>query len=87
MPGIARVGVDTAGGTLLQGSNSHVYVNGALVEVLGGPVAPHGTGPHSHPTMATASSGVFINGVGVCRAGDSASCGHTATGDSGVFAD
>ena len=40
MPGIARVGVDSAGGTITGGGQSSVYVNGALVAVLGDAVRP-----------------------------------------------
>lgn len=87
MPGIARVGTDSAGGTILGGGQSTVYCNGALVAVLGDAVAPHGLPPHSpSPVMVKASSTVFAGGIAVCRAGDVASCGHPATGSSDSFA-
>jgi uncharacterized Zn-binding protein involved in type VI secretion len=86
MPGIARVGVDAAGGTLLAGGNGNVYVNGALIEVQGGPVQGHGIGPHASPTMVGASGTVYANGIAVCRSGDAASCGHIASGSGDVFA-
>lgn len=86
MPGIARVGLDTAGGTILGGNQSTVYVNGALAAVIGDDVSPHGDIPHDSPTMVEGSSTVFINKIGVCREGDAASCGHTATGSSDTFA-
>jgi uncharacterized Zn-binding protein involved in type VI secretion len=35
--------------------------------------------------MVGASNNVFANGIGVCRAGDAASCGHPASGSSDVF--
>ena len=86
MPGVTRVGIDTAGGTILGGGQSFVYCNGALVAIVGDAVAGHGLGPHAGPTMAEGSSTVFIKGIGVCRAGDAATCGHPATGSSNVFA-
>lgn len=86
MPGIARVGIDTAGGVILGGGNSTVYINGALAAVIGDAIAYHGDFPHNAPVMVGGSNNVFINSIGVCRAGDAASCGHTATGSSDAFA-
>lgn len=86
MPGIARVGVDTAGGTILGGGQSSVYVNGALAAVIGDAVAGHGIAPHDAPVMVGGSTNVFAEGIGVCREGDAASCGDTATGSSDTFA-
>jgi len=87
MSGIARVGVDTAGGTQLQGANTTVFVNGVPAQVLNGPVAGHDDDEHDEePTMVSASSSVFFQGMPVCRMGDNASCGHTSTGSSNVFA-
>ena len=81
MPGIARVGVDSAGG-----GQSTVYCNGALVAILGDAVAPHGPGLHASAVMVEASGTVFAGGIAVCREGDAASCGHVATGSGNVFA-
>tara|TARA_R110000868_G_scaffold304307_8_gene564855 strand:- start:315 stop:479 length:165 start_codon:yes stop_codon:yes gene_type:complete len=53
MAGIARIGIDTAGGIII--SN-------------------------------VASCNVFINGLGVVRQGDVASCGHVATGSGSISA-
>ena len=86
MPGITRVGVDSAGGIILGGGQSTVYANGALVAVLGAAVAPHGDGEHARAVMAEASGTVRAGGIRVCRAGDAASCGHSATGSGNVFA-
>lgn len=86
MPGIARVGVDTAGGTIIGGGQSTVFCNGSVVAVIGDRVQGHGKAPHSSPTMVEGSSTVFAGGIGVCRAGDSASCGHSASGSSDTFA-
>ena len=86
MPGISRVNVDTAGGTITGPGASTVFVNGSKVSLLGDSVAPHGDSPHSNATMVESSSTVFASGIGVVRQGDAASCGHTATGSSDTFA-
>lgn len=86
MPGISRLYQDRAGGTLISGSNSTVFANGNPVAVLGTNVAGHGDSPHNGPVMISASGTVFANGVPVCRQGDSASCGHTASGSGNVSA-
>lgn len=86
MPGIARVGLDTAGGTILGGGQSTVYVNNQLAAVIGDAVAGHGIGPHAGPTMVEGSGDVFAENIGVCREGDAASCGDTATGSTDSFA-
>ena len=87
MPGVARVGQDTAGGTQLGSQAPTVFVNGSVIVVLGDLVAAHGVPPHSPmPTMAAASTTVFAGGIGVCRQGDAASCGHPSTGSGNVFA-
>ena len=86
MPGLSRVGTDTAGGVIQGGGQSTVFCNGSLVAVIGDLVAGHGRSPHSNPTMVEGSSSVFAEGIGVCREGDAASCGHTASGSSDTFA-
>jgi uncharacterized Zn-binding protein involved in type VI secretion len=86
MPGVSRVGVDSAGGTILGPGVSSVVVNGAPVSVIGDSVAGHGDGPHGGPTMVGGSGTVIAGGIGVVRAGDPASCGDTATGSSDVIA-
>lgn len=87
MPGISRVGVDAAGGTIIGNLAPTVFVNGAPIAVKGAEVASHGPAPHSpKPVMVGCSSTVFANGIPVVRAGDSASCGHAATGSGDVFA-
>lgn len=80
MPGISLVGVDAAGGIIGGGGQSFVTVNGAPVSVVGDAVAGHGKSPHAAPSMVAGSSLMKINGIPVCRAGDSASCGHAASG-------
>jgi uncharacterized Zn-binding protein involved in type VI secretion len=86
MPGIARATQDTAGGLITGILAPTVFVNGKPVACLGATVAGHGTGAHANPTMVEASSKVYANGIGVCRAGDKASCGDAATGSSNVNA-
>lgn len=83
MSGICRVGVDTAGGVILGGGNSSVFVNGSLAAVDKDNVQGHGNGVHSGPVMI-ANSNVFINGKMVCKAGDQATCGHIASGSGNV---
>jgi len=86
MPGVARNGVDSAGGIAIQGSDN-VNANGSGVVRVGDKVASHGLAPHSPtPPMVGKSSTVFANGKGVCRSGDAANCGHTISGSSNVFA-
>jgi len=82
MPGIARVGIDTAGGTITGSPQSFARVGGALVACVGATVAGHGTGAHAAPVMAQGSAFARINGIAICRAGDAASCGDAATGAS-----
>jgi uncharacterized Zn-binding protein involved in type VI secretion len=86
MPGIVRKDLDAAGGAQRAGGQGSVYADGALVVVLGDPVAGHGEAPHAAPIMAGASSTVFAGGKPVCRAGDAASCGHVSSGSGTVFA-
>ena len=80
MAGVAITGVNAAGGVIIGGGQSFVKVNGKPVSVVGDAVAPHGIGPHAAPKMATGSSIVRIDGKAVCRAGDTATCGHAANG-------
>ena len=49
-------------------------------------VTGHGDAPHDSPTMAVGSSTVFVNGIAVCRAGDTATCGDAASGSGDVNA-
>lgn len=83
MAGVARQNVDSAGGTIIEGS-SDVFVNGSGVVFLGASVQSHGDGQHAAATMAEGSSTVFVNGIQVVRAGDQATCGHSASGSSDV---
>lgn len=85
MTGAARVNIDTAGGTIIGNLAPTIFVNGVPVAVLGANVAGHGDPPHAAPVMVQASPNVFANNIAVCREGDQASCGHSATGSSNVF--
>lgn len=85
MPGVSRVTVDSAGGVITGALAPTVYVNNNKIAVKGCAVASHGTAPHSAPTMQGSSSTVYANGIKVCRQGDAASCGHTASGSANVF--
>lgn len=86
MPGVARIGQDQAGGTIVGVLAPTVFVNGSNVAVIGAAVEPHGTGLHGSPVMAEGSGSVFAGGIAVCREGDAANCGHAATGSGDVFA-
>jgi len=85
MPGIARIGIDSAGGIIVSNvSSAQVYVNGAQAALKGAIVQNHGD--HTNVTMVGSSGSVFINGLGVVRQGDLASCGHVATGSGSISA-
>ena len=88
MPGVSRVGIDTAGDTIIGGvGDGTVSVNGYVVSVHGDNVLPHAPGGvHGPPppTMIAGSNNVFINGFAVVNAGDLATCGHAASGSGDV---
>lgn len=86
MPAITRVGVNQAGGVIVGPGAGTVKAEGARVSLKGDNVAAHGKPPHAAPTMVGSSSTVFADGKPVVRAGDAASCGHSANGASTVFA-
>ena len=82
MPGIALVGVDTAGGVQLGLQAPWFRVNGQPVAVKGDSVAGHGFPPHDSPIMAEGSPTFRVGGIPVCRKGHLATCGHATTGRS-----
>jgi uncharacterized Zn-binding protein involved in type VI secretion len=86
MPAITRVGSNQAGGVIVGPGASTVKAEGARVCLKGDNIAAHGKPPHAAPTMVGASGTVFAEGKPVVRAGDSATCGHSANGASTVFA-
>lgn len=85
MPGVSRVNTDTAGGVIVGNHAPTVFVNNKPIVVKGAEVTDHGDSPHDGPIMVGSSSTVFANKKKVCRKGDSATCGHPATGSSNVF--
>jgi uncharacterized Zn-binding protein involved in type VI secretion len=85
MPSVGRLGADSAGGTILTG-NPSVLVNGLQVAVIGSSVDGHGDSPHSSPRMTSGSQSVVAGGIGICRTGDNASCGHSLISGSNVEA-
>lgn len=85
MPGVSRVNVDTAGGVIVGKLAPTVFVNGKPIAVKGAEISSHGDSPHEGPVMQGSSSTVFANNKKICRRGDAATCGHTATGSSNVF--
>ena len=86
MPGVSRVGTDSAGGIITGQGQGSVYCNGDLVAVIITQVAPHGQSPHDAAILIEGSPDVFAEQIEVVRAGDAASCGHTASGSSNTFA-
>lgn len=86
MPGVTRVGSDNAQGLIVGPGASTVFTEGFKTSLINDKVVTHGKPPHTSPTMITASSTVFAQGKPVVRKGDSATCGHSATGSGTVFA-
>ena len=87
MAGASRVGSDSAGGSITGPGCSSVKVNGKTISVKGDSVTPHSPpdSPHDKPnTMVGSSSTVKAGGKFVVRAGDAASCGHSASGSGNV---
>ena len=87
MPGVIRDTVDRAGGVIGE-SPQQVFcrAEGFFIAVKGEGVENHGYPPHASATMEQASQFAFINGKGICRRGDLATCGHPAIpGSSIVF--
>lgn len=82
MPIASLAGFDNAAGILISAQQSFVRSKGNLVIVRTDPVTPHGTPPHASATVAGCSAIVRINGLGVARQGDAATCGHRCTGSS-----
>ena len=80
MPGIALVGVDTAGGVQLGLQVPWFRINGQPIAVKGDRVSGHGIFPHSSPAMAEGSPPFRAGGIAVCREGHLATCGHPTTG-------
>lgn len=82
MTGIARDN-DTAGGDLVP-SQGTVFANNNAVIINGDAIVYHGRSPHNAATISASTVNVFANNKPVVQQGDSASCGHTATGSGNV---
>lgn len=84
MSGVAVGQKDSAGGIQLTQANTWYKIEGCSVVVIGDAVAPHAPAPPhtTSPVMVEGSDWYKVNSVGVCRAGDLASCGHATTGRS-----
>jgi len=85
MPGISRDTIDNAGGSLIA-TVTTIKVNNQSIIVKNDSVTSHDSGPHTNATMIGSSGTVKAGGKFVCRQGDNASCGHTATGSGDVNA-
>jgi len=82
MPNICRANIDTAGGTILQGSST-VFLDGFPIALEGDPVQSHGIGEHNSAKMINGLATVIVDGKPICIEGVSkASCGHTAISSS-----
>ena len=57
--GVARVGLDSAGGTINGPGSPTVFANGANVSLPGDGIAGHGIPPHDAPVTANPSTDVF----------------------------
>ena len=86
MPALTRVSANQAGAAIVGPGASTVFCEGQRVSLVGDLVAGHGKAPHAAPKIIGTSSTVFATGKTVTRAGDNASCGHSADGASTTFA-
>jgi len=57
--GASRVGIDTAGGSILGPGASRVFIEGYNASLVGDAVAAHGEPPHSNPTTLVTQNKVF----------------------------
>ena len=78
--------LDDCCGPIIGGGNTRVLVEGMPAAVVGDAATGHGSYAHAAPVMVLGSQRVFAAGRPVCRASDSASCGHVASGSTRVFA-
>jgi uncharacterized Zn-binding protein involved in type VI secretion len=79
--GVAVQNLDYAGGQQLIEVNDWHLIEGKRIVVLGDLVESHGSSPHSPPPpMVQCSDWYFVGGIGVCREGHLAACGHATTG-------
>lgn len=87
MPGIARVGLDNAGGGVIVGPGAPtVLADGSIVSccsaaIPGDTVFTHGEAPHVGAIIVTGSTSVFADGRPVAmHQFSTVSCGHTVQG-------
>lgn len=81
---IASIDTDTAGGDIVA-SASKTQFNNQKVVLDGDSVAPHGISPHNAATVpANQNTSFYVENELVVVAGDTATCGHAATGSSTV---
>ncbi|MCY1272371.1 hypothetical protein D9M68_17560 [compost metagenome] len=81
---VSLVSKDSAGGIIAGPGAINWTWDGKTISLLGDAVVGHGLPPHSSPAIITASDWMKIDGVKVTRVGSMASCGHGATGSSGM---
>jgi len=83
MPNVS-IDTDTAGGDIIA-SSSTVTFNNQKVVLDNDAIEPHEDGVHLNATIpASLNATVSIEGKLVVVAGDTATCGHVATGSSTV---
>ena len=75
MTGVARVGQDNTGGTIIGALAPTVFVNGRPIAVKDAAVTPYGDGCKSAPRLGQGSRTVFAEGRSVCRKLDLDVCG------------
>jgi uncharacterized Zn-binding protein involved in type VI secretion len=87
MPGIARVGLDNAGGGVIVGPGAPtVLADGSIVScasaaIPGDAVFTHGEAPHTIASIVTGSTSVFAEGRPVAmHKFSTVTCGHTVEG-------
>ena len=78
--GITVLNLDRAKGQQGISPQDFWFVQGQLVQLLGGRVRPHGPGRHVWPPMVQGSSWMTINGIPVCHQTHRAACKHKTTG-------
>jgi len=83
--GVCRANIDSAGGTILVG-NPTLFLDGFPVSVEGNPVEDHGNNEHDNAVMIQGSPNFVVNGTPICTGASQASCGHTPTTSTTLFA-
>ena len=68
---------DLCGGSITTSNAVNVKINGLEPATLNSKIAGHGDSPHSAPIVVSSSNSVFSGGIGLSKAGDVGSCGHS----------